>query len=108
MAVLLCDRTAAVSAAHSNPWAGGTPALRRLILPDERDHQAGERLGLFHIDAMSGTGNGFEPRLAQRARVQFAGAARHDAVVLAPDHQGRRADAAEEMRQGRRVHVWLP
>src|SRR5205809_71631 len=57
---------------------------------------------------MPGGAHRLEARLARGPGVKLAGALRHDPVVIAPYHEGRRAHATEQMRQGLAVHVWLP
>src|SRR6202035_5563446 len=79
-----------------------------LVLFDKAGDEPGERVRLFHVDAMARTGDGLEPRVGQRFGVNLAGALRHDLIVIAPDDERRGLYPTQQMRQRRVVHVWLP
>src|SRR6267154_575705 len=87
--------------------AESAPAASLVFLyecPDE----ARELIWLLHLDAMPGSAHEVEPRLREQGSVTLSRAAWHDLVVVTPDHERRRAHAAEQMRQALSVHVRLP
>src|SRR5205807_9479046 len=67
-----------------------------------------ELMWLRHLEAVAGAVADFEPRPRGRLRVALAALQGHDAIVATPDDQGRRGDAAEQVRQRGVVHVGLP
>src|SRR6267142_4072257 len=81
---------------------------RRLPREPELDHAARDGLGLLHVREMPRVGDLLEFRPGNALAVAPAVSERREAVLRAPQKQGRDADAVQPRPELRVVHVGIP